>query len=102
MARREPLRYRALDELLGGGVIPDHLLRAGSRYGAWARLRKELRGGVERQEERLAALVARMSSGPVAEATEEANEQHYELPPDFFGIVLGPRRKYSGCLYPTG
>jgi cyclopropane-fatty-acyl-phospholipid synthase len=102
MARREPLRYRALDELLGFGVIPDRVLRAGSRYGAWARLRKELAGGVERQEERLAALMQRMSTGPVAEATEAANEQHYELPADFFGIVLGPRRKYSGCLYPTG
>ena len=47
-------------------------------------------------------LLERMSTGPIAEATEEANEQHYELPEEFFGLVLGPRRKYSGCLFAEG
>jgi cyclopropane fatty-acyl-phospholipid synthase-like methyltransferase len=36
----------------------------------------------------------------VAVATDAANRQHYELPPEFFGEVLGPRRKYSCGLYP--
>ena len=31
-----------------------------------------------------------------------ANEQHYELAPEFFGLCLGPHRKYSGCYWPTG
>jgi cyclopropane-fatty-acyl-phospholipid synthase len=43
-----------------------------------------------------------MASHPIAEHTDAANEQHYELPPEFFGHTLGPRRKYSCCLYPTG
>jgi cyclopropane-fatty-acyl-phospholipid synthase len=43
-----------------------------------------------------------MTNYPVAEHTDLANEQHYELPPAFFGLTLGPRRKYSCCLYPTG
>lgn len=93
------LRYRALDAALQHQVAPDPLLRAGSRWGAWARERKEARGGVEGQEARLKALLERMSSGPVAEVPEKANEQHYELPEAFFGLVLGPRRKYSGCLF---
>ena len=38
----------------------------------------------------------------IAEHTAAANEQHYELPPEFFALTLGPRRKYSCCLYPTG
>ena len=29
-----------------------------------------------------------------------ANVQHYELPPEFFAAVLGPRRKYSCCYWP--
>ena len=33
---------------------------------------------------------------------EKANEQHYELPADFFGAVLGPQRKYSSCLLARG
>jgi cyclopropane-fatty-acyl-phospholipid synthase len=96
------LRYRALDAALGAGVIPDSVLRAGSRWGARRREAQELRGGVEAQEERLAALLARMRSGPIAESPEKANEQHYELPPRFFELILGPRRKYSGCLWAPG
>ncbi len=32
--------------------------------------------------------------------THKANEQHYELPPEFFRLVLGKRMKYSGCYWP--
>lgn len=42
-----------------------------------------------------------MSDYPVAIHTDDANAQHYELPERFFGLVLGPRRKYSCCLFPT-
>ena len=98
-SRRSALRYRLLDRALAHQVVPDSVLRAGSRYGAWARERQESRGGVVGQEERLRALLARMSSGPIAEVPERANEQHYGLPPEFLGLILGPRRKYSGCLW---
>jgi cyclopropane-fatty-acyl-phospholipid synthase len=42
-----------------------------------------------------------MRSGPIALVPEKANEQHYELPPEFFAAVLGPRRKYSCCYWPN-
>jgi len=42
-----------------------------------------------------------MDRWPIAVHTGEANEQHYELPPRFFELALGPRRKYSCCLYRT-
>jgi cyclopropane-fatty-acyl-phospholipid synthase len=38
----------------------------------------------------------------IALHTEAANEQHYELPQEFFGLTLGPHRKYSSCYYATG
>jgi cyclopropane-fatty-acyl-phospholipid synthase len=38
----------------------------------------------------------------IAEHVEAANAQHYELPPEFFRLCLGPRLKYSCCLYATG
>jgi cyclopropane-fatty-acyl-phospholipid synthase len=97
-----PLRYRLLDRSLELGLLPDPVLRAGSRYGTVVRRRREARGGVEAQEDRLRELVQRMSTGPVAEQVEAANAQHYELPADFFGLFLGPRRKYSGCLWTDG
>ena len=39
--------------------------------------------------------------GPIAPLPEKANEQHYELPPEFFTAVLGPHRKYSSCFWRT-
>jgi cyclopropane-fatty-acyl-phospholipid synthase len=41
-----------------------------------------------------------MCDHPIALFADDANAQHYELPPAFFGHVLGPQRKYSCCLYP--
>jgi cyclopropane-fatty-acyl-phospholipid synthase len=40
-----------------------------------------------------------MAAYPIAEHTGAANAQHYELPEQFFGLVLGSHRKYSCCLY---
>jgi cyclopropane-fatty-acyl-phospholipid synthase len=40
-----------------------------------------------------------MDNHPIAEHPADANAQHYELPEAFFGLVLGPRRKYSSCYY---
>lgn len=48
------------------------------------------------------AFAADMASRAIAEHTDAANDQHYELPPQFFEICLGARLKYSCCLYPTG
>jgi cyclopropane-fatty-acyl-phospholipid synthase len=89
------IRYGLLDRALGRGLLPDPVLAAGSRLGARARLRRERRGGVEEQERRLGELVETMRSGPIAESVGRANEQHYELPPEFFELFLGPRLKYS-------
>jgi cyclopropane-fatty-acyl-phospholipid synthase len=89
------VRYGLLDRALERRLLPDPLLRVGSRFGARARLRSESRGGVEEQEERLGALVATMRDGPIAESVARANEQHYELPVEFFELFLGPRLKYS-------
>jgi cyclopropane-fatty-acyl-phospholipid synthase len=42
-----------------------------------------------------------MAAYPVALEPDAANAQHYELPPEFFALTLGPQRKYSCCLYET-
>jgi len=47
------------------------------------------------------AFARTMSEFPVATHTDEANQQHYEVPAEFFALVLGPQRKYSSCLYPA-
>ena len=45
----------------------------------------------------VADFVAMQSSSPVAESTDIANDQHYEVPAEFFLKMLGPRLKYSCC-----
>ncbi|HEY5129491.1 MAG TPA: cyclopropane-fatty-acyl-phospholipid synthase family protein [Bradyrhizobium sp.] len=40
-----------------------------------------------------------MAARAIAEYTDEANIQHYEVPAAFFARVLGPNRKYSSCFY---
>jgi cyclopropane-fatty-acyl-phospholipid synthase len=47
------------------------------------------------------AFALAMGSRPIAEHADAANAQHYDLPAEFFRLILGPRRKYSCCLYPS-
>jgi cyclopropane-fatty-acyl-phospholipid synthase len=95
-------RYRLLDAALARGFAPDPLLAAGARVGARMRERRERMGGIAGEDARRRELLARMRSGPIAELPERANEQHYELPAEFFELMLGPRRKYSACLWEPG
>ena len=46
-----------------------------------------------------ASFAKEMAARAIAEHTEAANAQHYEVPTDFFALVLGPNRKYSSCFY---
>lgn len=77
--------------------LPDALTRAGVTFMCEKRLRALL---TERPTD--GRFAAWMAQRPVAEHTDAANEQHYELPPRFFELSLGPNAKYSCCLYPTG
>ena len=49
-----------------------------------------------------ADFAAQMRQLAIAEYTDAANEQHYELPTEFFRLVLGSHLKYSSCLYEDG
>jgi cyclopropane-fatty-acyl-phospholipid synthase len=46
-----------------------------------------------------ASFADEMAARHIAEYTDEANAQHYEVPQAFFAKVLGPNRKYSSCFY---
>ncbi len=43
-----------------------------------------------------------MGKHPIATHTVDANKQHYEVPAEFFALCLGPKFKYSSCLYEDG
>lgn len=80
--------------LAESGRLPLGMLRWGIRR----LLRRRLRDERHRRRDPLRDL----SSGPLALVPDLANAQHYELPPAFFELVLGPRLKYSSAYWPTG
>jgi cyclopropane-fatty-acyl-phospholipid synthase len=87
--------------MLEKNLLPDFAIRAGINHLLARKLREEDRGGVEAQQKALMDFVRELKSLPIAIKTREANEQHYEVPTEFFKLVLGPRMKYSGGLWPS-
>ena len=79
-------------------ALPDPVLRL-AIAGLVGRWNRSLKG--DGTAETL-AMAASMERAPIAQATATANRQHYEVPTGFFRLVLGPRLKYSSCLYPPG
>ena len=85
-----------VDRVVASGAVPEQLLRAGIRASCASRLRRERRLG------RKEAFIASLASESIARDVAKANEQHYEVSPEFFKLVLGPRLKYSSCFWPVG
>ena len=79
-------------DLVEKGLIPDLLVRLGIRR----LLRRRLH---EARDIKLVDLLNQLRNSPIAVVPEKANEQHYEVPPEFFQLVLGKRLKYSGCYW---
>lgn len=92
----------SLIDLAERGLIPDVLLRAGIRRLCAKRLRDEHADDIERADLRARNLLSELRDSPIAIATQEANDQHYEVPSRFFELCLGTRLKYSSCYYATG
>jgi cyclopropane-fatty-acyl-phospholipid synthase len=90
-----------IDTLLAYGLIPDSLVRSGIRHLLSAKLRDEGRGNLEEQDLRFAEFRAGLDASPIAINTADANEQHYQVPTEFYVQVLGPRLKYSSGYWPS-
>ncbi len=91
-----------VDDLLRRGWVPDFLSRREIRNRLRRKLREESPGGIESRQKRLNAFIRELKQSPIALSTQEANEQHYELPAAFFRAVLGRRLKYSSGLWEAG
>ena len=91
----------SIDSLLAYKLVPDAVVRAGIRRLLAAKLREEGRGDQEERDRRFADFRAGLDSSPVAINTADANEQHYQVPTEFYLLVLGPRLKYSSGYWPT-
>ncbi len=83
------------------GLIPDTVVRHGIRRLLKKRL-QTLGEDVEHHARQRAQFIAAMHRQPIAPLPHKANEQHYELPAEFFSAVLGRHLKYSCCHWPEG
>ncbi len=87
--------------LLYSGLVPDWILRAILRWTTARKIRGFERLTLQDQENRRRKLLAKLDRSPIAEVPHLPNIQHYEVPPEFFQLVLGQRLKYSCCWWPN-
>ena len=78
------------------GLVPLPALRIGIRR----LLAKRLLDAS--QEPDVSAFASHLKESAIALLPEKANEQHYEVPAEFFELTLGPNLKYSGAYWPEG
>jgi cyclopropane-fatty-acyl-phospholipid synthase len=78
------------------GFLPMWLIRIGIRQ----RLRKRLEMEAGTDSEKKQHFINLLKNSPIAIATDAANEQHYELPSEFFELFMGEHMKYSSGYWP--
>jgi cyclopropane-fatty-acyl-phospholipid synthase len=84
------------------GLIPDPAIRFGIRKLCRDRLKSLSKFSLEKEQSDATDYLESLKRSPIAVHTKEANEQHYELPPEFFSLVLGKYRKYSSGYWASG
>ena len=92
---------KAAIQLVERGLVPKPLIRRGIRRLLGERLREQGDRHAHDREAALRGWVDRMRADAIAPVPHKANEQHYEVPPGFFSLVLGKRLKYSSAYYPS-
>jgi len=86
---------KVLINLAEKGFLPDLLIRLGIKRLCGQRLSETNTLGLEELENSHQQWIDLLTESPVAIVPEKANEQHYEVPPQFFELVLGANLKYS-------
>jgi len=94
-----PVLESGYNKWLERDLFPDWLIRLGIRQLLAARLRQEAEGGAEAHADRLMRFIEQLRRSPIAIRPDAANEQHYEVPAQFYRHVLGPHMKYSCALW---
>ena len=84
------------------GLLPDAIIRIGIKRLCRQRLVEASSSNETLMEQEHSAWIDVLKESPIALVPEKANEQHYEVPPRLFELVLGDRLKYSSGLWPEG
>lgn len=82
--------------------MPQAVIRYGIRRQLQDRIRMIQCTSLEEAYATKMKYVKALRTRPMAIETATANSQHYEVGTGVLQACLGPRMKYSCCLYPTG
>ncbi|MDC3315183.1 cyclopropane-fatty-acyl-phospholipid synthase family protein [Candidatus Thioglobus sp.] len=91
-----------LIKLAEKGLLPDTLIRFGIKRLCSQRLAEATSFSEDEMEKEHATWIDVLKESPIALVPEKANEQHYEVPPRLFELVLGKKLKYSSGFWPEG
>jgi cyclopropane-fatty-acyl-phospholipid synthase len=92
-----------LIDLMERGLLPEAGVRLGIRKLCQNRLKSLEKDSIRLSEEDFElSYIESLRASPIAFATEKANQQHYEVPAEFYNLVLGRYKKYSCGLWPEG
>ncbi|KAK5017851.1 hypothetical protein LTR16_001567 [Cryomyces antarcticus] len=91
-----------LESVLDGGYLPQSIIRIGIRRQLAQRINEIKTTSLEEAYKSKMKYVELLRTRPIAIETATANEQHYEVGTGVLSACLGPRMKYSCCLYPKG
>jgi cyclopropane-fatty-acyl-phospholipid synthase len=84
------------------GRVPDWLIGAVLRVRLAQTLKRRYSASPQERTAEKQALIAKLRQSPIAIRTDDPNRQHYEVPTEFFQLVLGKWLKYSCCYWDDG
>lgn len=90
---------RLAESFLEKNASPDWITRSGIRRLLALRLQEEAGVNIEDEMRHKMSIVESLRSSKIAVEQDKVNEQHYEVPTEFFLLHLGKRLKYSSCYY---
>jgi cyclopropane-fatty-acyl-phospholipid synthase len=89
-----------IDFLLAKNLLPDTVVRLGIRNLLKQRINEDIGNNEVIKTNKKKEFVEKQKSySKIAVQTTEANEQHYEVPTEFYHYCLGLRKKYSCCYF---
>ncbi len=86
-------------KLMETDIFPDWVIRMGIRTMLKQKIKEHTEAHEEIAQQKKIEFVNELKNSPIAIETDSANEQHYELPAEFFHMVLGERKKYSSAYW---
>lgn len=85
--------------IVEANLMPDWIIRVAVRAFLGQKLVIEDRGNEASNMAAKMEYIRKLRDSPIAIEQKKANQQHYEVPTEFYDLCLGARKKYSCCQF---